>query len=332
MLLACEKSEPFSKKNNETIFPDSGDTTSKDFSPTWDKIIDHELSITDGIFIGNRYLGVQNWLPVSNPPYLYLGATFPKDAFATSFDKEVTENKHPIDLIFNFPIPYIDRMDSPKGTEYLKKIKDAIRSDEYKSYTRGYQPYKVKLANVKSLSNIECFFPDNKDFGKTLRKIASQEFQTKSIKSLSIGEIIFKGFTVSMDIPSKGLFINTPSDLNNLVYIRSLTYGVTAYYIIASDHSYQDVLTAFKTSFIDAYASPKGILNKSQIILLTISDINQEADIKATFDDLKKFVENPFFNVHSYGYPILCKGYYAKDNSLFEKEDQKEPLSSTTKK
>ena len=100
----------------------------------------------------------------------------------------------------------------------------------------------------------------------------------KNIKSLCISEVIFKGFTISMDVPSDGLFIAPPSSLEELVYIRTLTYGVTAYFVIASNNSYQNV-----------YYNPNGTLHESQIILLTISDINQEASIKLTFNDLNRF-------------------------------------------
>ena len=54
----------------------------------------------------------------------------------------------------------------------------------------------------------------------------------KNIKSLCISEVIFKGFTISMDVPSDGLFIAPPSSLEELVYIRTLTYGVTAYFVM----------------------------------------------------------------------------------------------------
>ena len=50
-----------------------------------------------------------------------------------------------------------------------------------------------------------------------------------------------------------------------------------------------NVLEAFKNSFMDEYYNPNGTLHESQIILLTISDINQEASIKLTFNDLNRF-------------------------------------------
>lgn len=92
-----------------------------------------------------------------------------------------------------------------------------------------------------------------------------------------------------MDVPSDGLFIAPPSSLEELVYIRTLTYGVTAYFVIASNNSYQNVLEAFKTHLWMNIIIPMVPLHESQIILLTISDINQEASIKLTFNDLNRF-------------------------------------------
>lgn len=54
-------------------------------------------------------------------------------------------------------------------------------------------------------------------------------------------------------------------------------------------------------------------LHESQIILLTISDINQEASIKLTFNDLNRFLKNPFINGNTYGYPIYCEAFLYKN-------------------
>ena len=285
------------------------------FSLQWDRFIDNSVENTD-IFIGTKYLGIQGWPLVANPPYIYVGATFPKNAFASSFDEEVKGNKQPLDLTFNFPAPYTTGMEEVKGTEYLKKLKEAMSSEEYKSYTPPTRPYIAKLAKLNSLANLDSCFSENKDFDNTFERIAKQEFELENVKSLSVGEIVFKGFTVSMETPSNGLFVETPTNLSDLVYIRTLTYGVTAYFVIASDHSYQDVLTAFKG---DDYKNPEGILQKSQIILLTVSDVNQEATIKSSFNDLKEFMNKPFHKKDAYGYPIFCKGFYAKNNEVFVK-------------
>ena len=63
---------------------------------------------------------------------------------------------------------------------------------------------------------------------------------------------------------------------------------------------------------MDDYNNPKGVLHNSKIILLTTSDINQEAEVKATFNDLNNFLKNPFMGGKIYGYPIYCTGFYVK--------------------
>lgn len=61
------------------------------------------------------------------------------------------------------------------------------------------------------------------------------------------------------------------------------------------------------------------VLHHSQIILLTVSDIRQEADISKSFEDLQTYLKNPFMNGQTYGYPILYKGQYVKNNNAFIK-------------
>lgn len=313
---ACEEKKLIDKENDKPL----QDTIHEGFIPEWKVLIDDSKD-DNAFFIGTKYLGIQGWPCLAAPPHIYVGATFPESTFATSFDKEVVGKKYPIDLVFDFPKPYLTHVETVKGSEYLSKIKDAIKSEEYQSYIPPTRPYIVRFAELKSLSNLEACFPDNRNFGSTFEKIGKQKFDMKNLKSLCLGEIVFKGFSISMDISPKGLFIDTPSNPEKLVYIRTLTYGVTACFLIASENPYQDVLTAFKTSFVDDYHNPEGVLHKSQIILLTVSGIDQEAGIKETFDDLNIFLKAPFMDGEIYGYPIYCTGFNVKDNSVFEQKD-----------
>ena len=72
-------------------------------------------------------------------------------------------------------------MEDVKGSEYLQKIKEALKSKEFQSYTSPQRPYIIKFAELKSLSNIENCFPYNKEFSNALKKIAQQEFNMKNI-------------------------------------------------------------------------------------------------------------------------------------------------------
>lgn len=283
-------------------------------TPVWDTFIDDSKG--DEIDISSKYNGVQNWLDIANPPYLYVGAVFPESSFATSFDKEVTDKKQPVNLFFDFPEPYITTMNDVRRIEYLKVFKEAIKSKEYQSFIYPTRPYIAKLAELKSLDDIELCIDDNKSFSNTLTKIGNQEFDLNNIASLCLGKVIFKGFTVSMDIPEKGIFVESPSNEDSLVYMRSLTYGTSAYFLIASKYSYNEVVSSLRGPFINKQENEK-VLNDSQIILLMVSDIRQTADISKSFEALQNYLNNPFMNGETYGYPIFCKGQYVKDNSTF---------------
>lgn len=58
---------------------------------------------------------------------------------------------------------------------------------------------------------------ENHTFSRTLEDICRQKFDMKKVKSLTVGKVVFKGFTVSMDMPADGLFVNVPSNLDDLV-------------------------------------------------------------------------------------------------------------------
>lgn len=316
-LSSCDKENiPVVKEDDTQI--SYQDSTHNNFSPKWISLIDDSKDNGE-LDISSKYVGIQGWSSMANPPFIYVGATFPKNSFNTSFDQEVTDKKNPVYLTFDFNNPYTTNMETATYNGYLKKIKEAIKSEEFSNYSFPTRPYQVKLAELQNLQNLDSCFADNKDFGKTFKRIVKQEFNMDKVKSLCIGKVVFKSFTVSMETPTDGLFMKEPSDIENFVYVRTLTYGTSADFVIGSNKNYQEVLAAFKDSFMNDLHNQEGALNKSQIILLTISDINQEAEVKATFNDLNSYLKNPFMSGNTYGYPIYCKGLYAKDNSLFIK-------------
>lgn len=315
--LSCGKEEPWSGK--KPSLPENPQPSVSDpFSPRWVSLVDNSVD-EQGIDISTRYLGIQGTTCVASPPPVYVGAVFPEGSFAASFDREVTHLKHPVGLTFDFPNPYLTSMDEVKESGYWKKMKEVLRSEEYKSYTFPKSPYRVQFAELDSLSHVEACFPDNKRFGHEFEKVGRQWLKMKGVKSLLLGRIIFKGFTVSMDVPARGLFVDKTLKTDEWVYVRILTYGATAYCLIASEYSSSDMMEALKTSFVLDKDRPGEVLSRSQIVLLTVSDISQEAGVFTAFEDLNRFIHNPLGDGAAYGYPIFCKGFYTKDNRAFIK-------------
>lgn len=317
VLTSCEKENHLFNEDQDELIS-SQDSIEDRFIPQWITIIDD--SKDDGeLDISSRYLGIQGWPCFAHPPRVYVGGAFPKTTFATTFEREVTGAKHPVCLTFGFTEPYIVDMDTITHFIYKKKLKEALESKEFFNHKYSMRPYKVEIAEFKNLKDLDLFFVDNSMFGKTLEEIGRQKFSLKGVKSLCIGKVLFKGFTVSMDFPVNGLFVNKRLNSEENVYVKSLTYGVCAYFIIASELSFQEVLTVLTKPIVYDYHEKNRILQRSQIILLTVSDISQNANIMNTFDDLNSFLKNPFMNGNLYGYPILCKGIYVNDNDLFVK-------------
>ena len=304
-VVGCDKDEPAPGNN-----PEENTTPDKTCALAWDTIACNQLSVNE-LFIGSKYLGVQNWNCNGNPPSIYPAAVFPEEAFATTFDQEVSGKKNPIVVYTNFSDPFISTIENPSGVNYSRFLKSMLRSEEYKSNSEP----KLNLYRCAKMNNLDSLiriFPDNPSFAETFESIVKQKMDIDKIKSWTIGEIIFKGFTVTMDVPEKGIFANEMTSEKGLVYVRSITYGSTAYFVIGSDLTYPEVRAIIsRPSMI---GTEKQNLNNTHIVLLTNSAIDQNAELYYTFDALYGYFKRPCIE-GNYGYPIYCTGCSIKDNN-----------------
>lgn len=279
----------------------------------WDNIVYNQLSANE-IFIGSQYLGIQNWDCIGNPPQIYPSAVFPETTFAKSFDKEVNEAKRPISLYTDFSNPVVSTIKQPSGATYRRFVKDLIKSEEYESNKLPHL-HLYRLANISSVENLSKIFPDNGKLAKTLEDIVKQRVNVEQFQNWIVGEVVFKGFSVTMDAPGQeGLFENSNIQTKGLVYLRSITYGATAYFIMGSNLPYDEVKTLLSAPSIVDNAKEK--LSKSAVILISNSSIDQNATLSTSLESLNTFIENPYTK-GSYGYPIYCTGCYLDDNRFF---------------
>ena len=279
----------------------------------WDNIVCNQLSSND-LFIGSQYLGIQNWDCIGNPPQIYPSAVFPETTFAKSFDNEVNEAKRPISLYTDFSNPFVSTIKQPSGVAYQHFVKDLIKSEEYESSKQPHL-HLYRLANISSVENLSKIFPDNGKLAKSLEDIVKQKVDAEHFQNWIVGEVVFKGFSVTLDAPGqKGLFENSNIQTKGLVYLRSMTYGATAYFIMGSNLPYDEVKTLLSTPSIVDNAKEK--LSKSAIILISNSSIDQNAALSTSFEALNAFIERPYTK-GSYGYPIYCTGCYLDDNRFF---------------
>lgn len=279
----------------------------------WDNIVYNQLSANE-IFIGSQYLGIQNWDCISNPPQIYPSSVFPETTFAKSFDKEVNEAKRPITLYTDFSNPFISTMKQPSGVAYQHFVKDLIKSEEYVSNKQPHL-HLYRLANITSVENLSKIFPDNENLAKSFQDIVKQKVNVERFQNWIVGEVVFKGFSVTMDTPGQnGLFENSNIQTKGMVYLRSMTYGATAYFIVGSNLPYEEVKTLLSNPSIVDNAKEK--LSQTAIILISNSSIDQNATLSTSIEGLNAFIENPYTK-GSYGYPIYCTGCYLDDNRFF---------------
>lgn len=203
-MIGCDKDE---------VLPDKHQNTEKEgvvSPPQWDILIDNNSD--DETDISSKYLGIQGWWSIANPPAIYVGAVFPKNSFATSFDREVREQKYPIPLTFSFQIPYMTTMEDVRHYEYLKKMKEAVKSEEYKNFKYPVRPYLVKLAALKKMSDLSFCIDDNDEFVNTLIKIGELELDVQMLgvyvsEELYLKVLLYQWKRLKMDCLLKNLRI-----------------------------------------------------------------------------------------------------------------------------
>lgn len=316
-LSACDKEETTNNRKvpNHPEEPDKGRFDEAPFA--WDYLF--STVTEDDLFIGDLYLSVDNRYMVTPPP-LYLGAAYSEKNFGISFKPEIIASRNPLDVIFDFTKPFTGTIDKKHGSVgYKELLADALESKQYKEYiTNRLSPFDIKLVEVYTYEDIEKAFPNNASLGELLSKEAQKTSKKKDIKSRTAGVLANRSFSVYVDTPVQGFFEDKAMNENpeNPVYIRSLTYGKTACFVIQSTYSYKEVEEAVKSKLSLSNTVGKGveILKNSTITLFVVSDSRQTANVYTNFQDLDKFLETPF-NEHLYGYPIYCQGVYTKDNA-----------------
>ena len=311
-LISCSNEEPSISDVKVIAKADSIPESIKHSTVEWDTIVCNQLS-KDQIYIGSRYLGIQNWDSHGNPPSIYPGAVFPEASFGNLFDREVNCFKNPIVAYTDFSDPFISTIDNPSGAAYNKYIKQAIRSEEYKS-SKTPQLNLFRVTNITELDSLDEVLTDNKAFATAIREVIRQDSNVDNIRNWTIGEIVFKGFSVTMDIPEAGIFVDKNISEKGLVYVRSITYGATAYFVIGTDLPFTEIRSLLTSwSNLDCNESK---LKNSSITIFTNSSLGQNAVIHHSLESLDYFLNNPYGN-EGYGYPIYCSGCYLEDNSFF---------------
>lgn len=279
----------------------------------WDNIVFNQLSANE-IFIGNQYLGIQNWNCPGNPPLIYPSAIFLESDFANSFDKEMMFDKNPISLYTDSRYPFVSTINSPSGANYQQFLKEMLNSEEYVSNNLPRLDL-FRICNLGTPENLKMIFKNNKKFANTILDMIQQRSKTNKLQNWVLAEIVFRGISVTMDTPSEpGLLKNKSLEAEGMVYVRSITYGATAYLIIGSSFSYNEIKNFITTPSLAENTSQK--LSESSIIFISNSTLGQNAELSTSFDSLNSFMKEPC-TAGNYGYPIYCTGCYINDNSFF---------------
>lgn len=311
-----------SKEKEEPLLPESTTGRFENTPFKWDFV--HPATTEDNMFIGDRNISVNN-LYVVTPPAFYIGAAYTEKEFKSSFRSEIAAYKKPIDVIFTFTKPFTGTLEKGSGSsEYRKLLVESLDSQAYKEYIENkHSLFEVKLVEIYSSTDLNKAFPNNDGIlGKNLTKAMSNGSKISDVKSKLAGELSSINFTAYMDYPANGFFQDKDNDMkqDNPVYVRSISYGKAAFFVIESKYPYKEVADAVLSKLsLSNVENTEEILKNSTITLFTVADSQQSAEVYRSFIDLDAFLNTPFTEF-SYGYPIFCQGAYAKNNAPFRED------------
>lgn len=282
------------------------------------------------ILIGNKEYTSD--ILITDPSLVYVGGVFPESEFGKDFGKEITFPRKPIDVFTSFPDAYIGTIERETGSlGYKLFMKEVLRSPEYKNYLQSglRESLDFRCSEFYSYSDIQKAFASNAGLGKIFSAKVQSNSRKTNIKSRLLGQLTSKNFTVSMDTPVNGFFKDRNNDYSSLnpIYVRSLTYGKIALLAIESEYSFEEVKKAVEAGIKFKIFSTGGnytskdveILQKSTITIYVISD-NTDGNTNEFFSSLDE-IKNAFkisYSDFAPGLPIVCKGCYTKDNSVYK--------------
>lgn len=311
-----------SKEKEDPLNPESTTGRFENAPFKWDFV--HPATTADDMFIGDRNISVKNWYVVT-PPAFYVGAAYTEKEFKRSFKPEIAAYKKPIDIIFTFTKPFTGTLEKGSGASgYMKLLVKSLDSQEYKEYIESkHSSLGVKLVEIYSSTDLNKVFPNNDGIlGENLAKVMSNGSKINDVKSRLAGELSSINFTAYMDYPANGFFQDKDNDMrqDNPVYVRSISYGKAAFFVIESKYPYKEVADAVLSKLsLSNVENTEEILKNSTITLFTVADSQQTAEVYRSFIDLDAFLNTPFTEF-SYGYPIFCQGAYAKNNAPFRED------------
>lgn len=264
---------------------------------------------------------------------IYPGAAY-KEKDLDLLQSDITKEKNPIRLVYDFPDPYLDIVEDMDYYNYRMSYKSAINSEEYHSTFKSGERTDYSLTEYSSTEDLK------KAFGAEVKvalafsaKVsASLSSHTASKRSKLIARIINRRFSVVMATPKErtGFFVDKSFNSNESwqndvpVYIKSLTYGRYAYVSIQSDASFSEVKKAFEAGFKAGFV--KGhleyneesvkTLSSSVITVMAFPDVSDKSYISSSIESLEAL----FKTNHSVGssLPIFYQACYVADNKFVQ--------------
>ena len=323
LLLSCNKQDENIKvlNNNETA---SSLVVNKNPSPyEWEESYNPYRSSTRSTLEQSVQISIVQGI---NP---YVGGIFTKESVNTLTMEPINCQSKAIDITFDFPGDYFDRIEDPTHSAMFRAQRNAINSPDFSGQQLTSFAYDFK--QMKKINEARLAFGANCDIKSILKINMDIAKNSMSNGSALVARVLQQNYSVIMDYPRGGIFLNQVEyDMNkslNPLYVNSVTFGRFAILVIFSSASYDSLKTAFKASLtakvvngslvIDA--DKRKIMEECEINLLVRGGkLNDVVRCVSGFPEFEQFIVNGGeYNRLVPGSPILFTANYASNNAIF---------------
>lgn len=259
----------------------------------------------------------------------FVGGIFKKESVNNLSMEFIDCQSRPIDVTFDFPGYYFDRIEDPTYQGMMRSQKNAINSPDFSGEQISSFAYDFK--QITKINEARIAFGANCNIANILNINVTLAKDRIEKGSALLARVLQQNYSIIMDYPRGGIFLNKEDFEQNKsfnpVYVNSVTFGRFAVITLFSTENYEKLRAAFKVSLtakiingqLELDAETRNVLEKSEMnLLIRGGKANDVVQCVKGFSEFEDFIVNGGeYNKLVPGSPILFTANYASNNSIF---------------
>lgn len=239
--------------------------------------------------------------------------------------EEVQVKKKPHALVFNFvPYPYIEEITQPRNlVSYAIAVKKALKSEEWDvaSRTKSKPSAEASFKDILDFDDLKTSFGGNLSVAKIFSANASYDKKRTKYKTAFLARLKSINFRVDTEVEDKIIADEVKDESQS--YVSSIAYGKTAYLLIYSNYSYDEIKESISATLTGKIVNGGANYSKETMKIMSSSESYcwiKGNDLTSSFwGTTPDFFEKMFtgvFDKTNVGVPVFFELRSVKTNTL----------------